>query len=436
MEYNIKGKYNKDCKIFAKTIEEDAMSLIYNICDCPAFKDQKIRIMCDVHSGKGIVIGFSSTIDEDNPLINPSHVGVDIGCTVSMIEVDEKVPESKYALLEHKMKQQIPMGFKLNDKCIVDEKSFFKFVSNAITKACSSTSLVAPINFDEKYLTKMLSRIGMDEGTFWKSLGTVGGGNHYLEYDETKNHGWFNIHCGSRNFGLKVAKYWINKASKPKYVDSSTFAKSIDYIKENYPKEEWNERIKAAKYDTLNSIPNGYLSGDDVVGYLTDMVVAQAYASYNHIVIANTIKTIYMKVMKHSMPIIDTIVTTHNYIDFSDMIIRKGAVNASYGKRLVIPMNMKDGVLICVGKGNEDWNCTAPHGAGRLMSRSKAKETLSMDEFNDEMKDVYTTSVCKGTIDESPMAYKPMKEIVEQIEPTVQILDVAKPKINIKASEA
>ena len=436
MIYDIKGKYNKDCKIFAKTIEDDALSMIYNICDCPAFKDQKIRIMPDVHLGKSITIGFSSTIDEENPLINPSHVGVDIGCTVSMIGVNEKVPEDKYALLEHKMKQQIPMGFKLNDRCIVDEKAFFKFVNDSISRACSATSLVTPIKFDEKYLSRMLSRIGMDEGTFWKSLGSIGGGNHYLEYDETEDHGWFSIHCGSRNFGLKVAKYWINKADKPKKVDASTFAKSIDYIKENYPKEEWNERIKAAKYDTLNSIPNGYLSGDDVVGYLTDMVVAQAYAIYNHITITNTIKAIYAKVMKHDMPVIDTIVTTHNYIDFSDMIIRKGAVNASYGKRLVIPMNMKDGVLICVGKGNEDWNCTAPHGAGRLMSRSKAKESLSMDEFNAEMKGVYSTSVCKGTIDESPMAYKPMEEIVEQIEPTVQILCVAKPKINIKAADA
>lgn len=166
------------------------------------------------------------------------------------------------------------------------------------------------------------------------------------------------------------------------------------------------------------------------------MVIAQAYAKYNHITIMHTIENIYQKVMKHAMPLTNIITTTHNYIDFNDMIIRKGAVAAHYGKKLVIPMNMRDGALICVGKGNEEWNCTAPHGAGRLMSRSKAKENLSMDEFNSSMNGIYTTSVSKATIDESPMAYKPMDEIVSLIDPTVQILTIVKPKINIKAADA
>lgn len=436
MEYNIKGKYNKDCKIFAKTVEEDALSLVYSICDCPAFANRKIRIMPDIHSGKGIVIGFSSNIDEENPMVNPSHVGVDIGCSVSMMQVNEKVPEDKYALLEHKMKKEIPMGFNLNEKCIVDQKAFFKFCNNAMHAALATTSLVNYVKIDEKYISKMLSRIGMDEGIFWKSLGTVGGGNHYLEYDEDDNNGWFNIHCGSRNFGLKVAKYWMSVASKPEKVDASEFAKSIEYIKDNYPKTEWNKRIKNAKYNLASSTPNGYLSGENVKGYLTDMVIAQAYAKYNHITIMHTIENIYQKVMKHAMPLTNIITTTHNYIDFNDMIIRKGAVAAHYGKKLVIPMNMRDGALICVGKGNEEWNCTAPHGAGRLMSRSKAKENLSMDEFNSSMNGIYTTSVSKATIDESPMAYKPMDEIVSLIDPTVQILTIVKPKINIKAADA
>lgn len=435
MEILVNGKYNNDCKIFAKTIENEALSIIYSICDCPAFKDQKIRIMPDVHQGAGIAIGFSSTIDSENPVINPSHVGVDIGCTVTMIKINEKVPEEKYALLEHKMKKEIPMGFSLHDKSIVDTKAFFKFCNSEMSKALSSTTLVNNVKIDEKYISKMLSRIGMDEGIFWKSLGTIGGGNHYLEYDEDSNNGWFSIHCGSRNFGLKVAKYWMNVAKKPEKVDASEFTKAVDYIKETYPKSEWNERIKNAKIKMVSSTPNGYLSGDNVRGYLIDMVIAQAYAQFNHRTIIHTLENIYLKVMKHAMPISDIIMTTHNYIDFDDMIIRKGAVAANYGQKLVIPMNMRDGVLICVGKGNEEWNCTAPHGAGRLMSRSKAKENLSMEEFNKTMEGIYTTSVSKSTIDESPMAYKPMEEIVNQIEPTVQILEIVKPKINIKACD-
>ena len=164
------------------------------------------------------------------------------------------------------------------------------------------------------------------------------------------------------------------------------------------------------------------------------MVIAQTYANYNHLLICNKMTEIYSKIVKGATTA-RVINTMHNYIDFDDMIIRKGSVNAAYGRELVIPINMRDGVLICVGKGNAEWNCTAPHGAGRLMSRSAAKANLSMDEFVEEMKDVCSTSVNKSTLDESPMAYKPMDEIVEQIEPTVQILKRIKERINIKAAE-
>lgn len=164
------------------------------------------------------------------------------------------------------------------------------------------------------------------------------------------------------------------------------------------------------------------------------MVIAQTYAKYNHLLISDKMTEIYTKIVKGAS-MARVINTMHNYIDFDDMIIRKGSVNAAYGRELVIPINMRDGVLICVGKGNAEWNCTAPHGAGRLMSRSAAKANLSMDEFVEEMKDVCSTSVNQSTLDESPMAYKPMDEIVEQIEPTVQILKRIKERINIKAAE-
>lgn len=435
MEILVSGKYNKDCKIFAKTIEDEALKTIYSICDCPAFKDQKIRVMSDVHQGCGIVIGFSSTIDEDNPLINPSHVGVDIGCQVTCLEMSKSCPEESYPLLEHRWKKSIPIGFSIYDKKIADEKKFYRLCNSAIDNAVASTKFVNNVHVDEKYISKMLKRIGMDEGTFWKSLGTVGGGNHFLSYDtDDEGNGYIMIHCGSRNFGLKVAKYWMNVASKPHHVNTFSWAKEIEKIKDNYPKSEWNARIKEAKENIMSTTPTGYLSGDDVIGYLTDMVIAQTYANYNHYLISEKMVDIYNKIIK-SAKVTYIINTMHNYIDFDDMIIRKGAVNASYGRHLVIPINMRDGVLICCGRGNEDWNCTAPHGAGRLMSRSAAKENLTMDEFNEEMKEVYSTSINKSTLDESPMAYKPMNEIIEQIEPTVQILKRIKERINIKASE-
>lgn len=431
------GKYNRAIA-YVNTIEEEAIKQIYDICNCPASKDSKIRIMPDCHSGKGIVVGYSATMNKDNLLINPSHIGVDIGCSVSWMKINNSIDSSKYELLEHRVRERIPFGFKIHDKSIIHEKEFFKMVRSEISRACACVPAIASHfngEFNEKYLTKMLQRIGMDEGTFWKSLGTVGGGNHAIELGLTKdNKSAFLVHCGSRNFGLKVAKYWIKKAEKPTHIDTSEWAKELDNIKASTPREKWNETIKKRKAEMLGSVPNGYLSGDNAWDYLADMVIAQAYAKFNHSTILSSLWSTYKDIVKKGK-VEKNIYTTHNYIDFDDFIIRKGAVNAVKGRALAIPMNMRDGVLICIGKGNDDWNCTAPHGAGRLMSRSKAKATLSMDEFKEEMKDICTTSVDMSTIDESPMAYKPMEEIIRLIEPTVDIVEIVKPKINWKASE-
>lgn len=305
----------------------------------------------------------------------------------------------------------------------------------ALNKAIQKTNFVFNYNIDKEYITNLLNRIGMDEGMFWKSLGTVGGGNHFLAYDtDDEGKGYIMIHCGSRNFGLKVAKYWMNKANNRKSIDSNVFAKEVEEIKKSYPKSEWNIHIKEVKEKIQNEVPIGYLSGLELVGYLTDMVIAQTYASYNHDIISHNMVEIYKNIVKDAN-VVETINTMHNYIDFDDMIIRKGAVNASKGKKLVIPINMRDGVLVCEGKGNEDWNCTAPHGAGRLMSRSKAKSDLSINEFIEEMKNVYSTTVNTSTLDEAPMAYKPIEEIIELIEPTVTILKRIYERINIKAAD-
>lgn len=446
----IKEKKCKNCKVYAETIEDEALSTIYNICDEDAFEGQKIRIMPDVHQGKGIVIGFSSTINPEYPMINPSHVGLDIGCSVSLLKFDRALGSytvddnghmnlsDEYILFEHKVKKEIPMGFNINDKNLVNEKNFLKECRQAMSAAASTCPWIDYVEINGQYISDMLKRIGMDEGMFWKSLGTLGGGNHFLEYGEDCSdyrQGHVTVHTGSRNFGLKVAKYWTNIANDSNKIDKKLFREKVSELKnECKDKTKLPEMIQNLKNELIPNRPVGYLDGDDLKGYLTDMVVAQFYAKYNHKMIHKKIREIYKKVcggVTHQ----EALFTTHNYIDFEDNIIRKGAINASKDRYLIIPFNMRDGIALCKGLGNEDWNCTAPHGAGRTMSRNMAKSTLSMDDYKESMKDVYSTCVNQGTIDESPMSYKSKEEIVKLISPTVEVLAYIEPMINWKASE-
>lgn len=429
----IKGKYVKDCKIYADTIEAEAMSTIYDICDNPAFKEQKIRIMPDCHQGKGIVIGFSSTLGD---FVNPSHVGCDIGCTVSTMILNRHLNKEDYPLFEKRVRDNIPTGFDINKKSVIDEKDFFKFLRSGYSRAASQWGEMIDVpSINEKWVSDKLKGFRMDEGIFYKSLGTIGGGNHFMEYGETEDGmAAFTIHCGSRNFGLKVFKKWEAEAKRtPRNSSVYNVDEEIKKIKATVKdRTTWKKLIEDVHQHAKECNPSGYLSGERLKGYLNDMVFAQLYAAYNHIVIQNIIKNI---LLKFSLKPIDIITSTHNYIDFQDHIIRKGAIRAYEGEKMIIPFNMRDGLAICEGKSNEDWNCTAPHGAGRLLSRSKAKSTLNMKVFENEMKGIYSTSVCKSTLDESPMAYKDTDEIVNLINDTCKILYFIKPRINIKATE-
>ena len=290
------------------------------------------------------------------------------------------------------------------------------------------------------------SRIDMDYETFLKSIGTVGGGNHFLEYDineEDKKY-CICVHCGSRNLGLKVFNYW-NKIAKGLTISREELRELTESVKkQNTDKTKLNQEIKTARNEYLSKkIPN-YLSGENLYGYLIDVLLAQEYARINHDVILKQVVEIYQEICSDAK-IIDEIHTTHNYIDYDfkaimgkpNMMIRKGAVRAYKGERLIIPFNMRDGLAICEGKSNDDWNYTAPHGCGRCLSRSKAKEQLNIEDFKAEMAaaGVYTTTADATTLDEAPNAYKPYQEIVKLIEPTVDILYFMKPKINIKAAE-
>ena len=431
----IKGKYTS-AKIFAETYEEDVISSVYDMCNSPAFEGVQIRMCPDSHTGKNCCIGSTYPIGK---FLNPNHIGVDIGCTISAHKLSQPIKKEDYELIEFRIKQAIPMGFKINEHCVVDEKKLYKFLNSEYNKARSAAPhLVNEIDrIDEKFISKMCSRIGMDLGIWYKSLGSVGGGNHFLEIDvnNDENCYYLTLHFGSRNFGVKVCNYWAKIASNQN-VDKAALRAEIERIKsECTDRHLLKDLIAKAKEDAKSKNPNGFLSGENMRGYISDMIIAQAYAKFNHMTVADRIFDILHKFGNITCE--ESIYTTHNYIDVAreHPMVRKGAISAYEGEIVIIPMNMAYGTFICRGKGNADWNYSAPHGAGRFMSRSAAKSKISMEDFKKSMEGVYSTTVCKETLDESPMSYKDPEEIRRLIEPTVDIIKRIKPIINIKAAD-
>lgn len=426
------GKYCDDCKVFTSNIEEDAVTMIYSILNNKEFSGSKIRIMPDVHLGKGIVIGFSAPITNS---INPSHVGVDIGCAVTLCITNTKIDDVDLKLIEHRVKKSIPMGTNIHNKRIYEMKDFIKFMKSEYNKARSTWGeMINDFDVSENGFSSLLKRIKMDEKMFYKSIGTLGSGNHFLEFGNYNGNLTFSVHCGSRNFGYKVCHYWETIASSNQ-VDNKLLKEEVNKLKKIVKdKRELPRLISELKAEMESKVcSNGYLSGDNMRGYITDMVIAQAYAKYNHKMICEIICDILRKT--NNSKVIDVIQSIHNYIDMEDHIIRKGAIRSYVGEKIIIPLNMRDGIVLGYGKSNDDWNCTAPHGGGRRLSRSKAKNELSMEEFEKSMEGIYTTSVCKNTLDESPMAYKDSNEIISLIEPTCEIIDIVRPIINIKSTE-
>lgn len=385
-------------EVFTDNIEESALDWITELCDHPAMEGVPIVQMPDVHAGNSCNVGTAYPI---GIYVNPDHVGVDIGCTISMHRLSFAVKPEDFPLLDHRIREVIPMGANICTKNSLNEKELFRFLNSQYQKARSAAPdlIKEEARIDARFISDFCRRIKLQEGMFYKSLGTLGGGNHFIEYGEDSESGdaWLTIHCGSRNLGVKVANHWHNIARNPK---------RAEYV--------------------------GYLWGDSLGGYLSDMIIAQAYALYNHQIIRDRIFAILKKLCKAKC--MESIFTTHNYISLEDeeLMLRKGAIDASEGRKVAIPFNMRDGIAICLGKGNERWLGTAPHGAGRIMSRAQAKKQISLGEFEDAMTGVYSTSVCEGTLDESPMAYKSTEEILELIRPTVEVIAMIKPKLNIK----
>ena len=402
-------------KIFADIIEPEALNQIYAMAKSDAYSNNIIRMMPDCHAGKGCTVGTTMQITDK---ITPNFVGVDIGCTVSAhkINLPKKVNGKQWfdtikEKLDAVINEHIPSG--TNIRKVLDD------VPKINQKQCENILDGIICNIDKKYALY--------------SLGTLGGGNHFIsvEWCEETNEVYLLIHCGSRHLGVEVCKYWQTKAIQNRTSKKGEVGELIKRLKAEGREKEIQTELKKIKRPAVNNemaYLDKNLDGDDFENYIKDMYRTEKFAYLNHV-------TIWQVIGKYMNWTFDGhIYTTHNYIDTEQMILRKGAVSANYAEKLIIPMNMRDGSLICVGKGNVDWNYSAPHGAGRIMSRSKAKSELNMEDFKNSMKGIYTTSVNTNTIDEAPMAYKPMESIINSIGDTVEIIKQIKPLYNFKAN--
>lgn len=396
--FDLNGKY-ATARIFTDNIENEAISQIYELCNQEFVKDCKVRIMPDVHAGKGCTIGTTMEIKDK---VVPNLVGVDISCGVLCIKLKEK--EIDFKKLDEIIRKYVPSGMNVREKAIYGSE-------------------IRKIGLQK---LKCINNISMDRAE--KSLGSLGGGNHYVEIDiDEEQNLYLIIHSGSRYLGKQVAEYYQKIATN----DLTNNTKEKIALIEKLKNEGREKEIECAlKVFDKPKIPShlAYLEGIHLKNYLHDVGIIQKYAHMNRKTIANEIIT------RIGLTIEEEFTTCHNYIDLDHMILRKGAISAQKGEKLIIPINMRDGAIIGIGKGNPDWNYSAPHGAGRIMSRSKAKELVSLEEFKKSMNDVWTTSVCQSTIDESPMVYKSIEEIVENIKDTVTIERIIKPVYNFKAN--
>jgi len=396
----LKGKYNT-AKVFTDVVDEASISQVLLFLNQEFVQGSRIRMMPDIHAGTGCTIGTTMTISDK---IVPNLVGVDIGCGMETVQIKEKHIELQK--LDKLIYERIPSGFSIREKThrYFDE-----------------------INLKDLYCYKEINHDRAE-----RSLGTLGGGNHFIEAnkDECGNI-YIVVHSGSRHLGLEVANYYqeegyrvLNGASK------QDIEALIVELKEQGREKEIQKSIATLKNVKRTNIPKtlAYVSGDLFQQYIHDMKIVQRYAELNRQAMMDEI----VKGMK--LHVVEQFTTIHNYIDTDAMILRKGSVSAKMGEKLLIPINMRDGSLICIGKGNDDWNQSAPHGAGRLMSRSQAKESFTVSEFKKQMNGIYTTSVNKDTLDECPMAYKGMDDILNNIGDTVDVVQVIRPIYNFKAS--
>lgn len=383
----LEGKYNK-AFVMIDEIDPTTKAQILNFLDCPAFKGRHIVVMPDCHAGVGAVIGFTSNVGD---AVIPNVIGVDIGCGVDAYNLG--VSEVDFGAFDKYVRKNIPSGFSVRSKDPMEDGTIF----------------YSPFDFMENSVKPICEKIGFNYDRACKSVGTLGGGNHFIELDKGKDSFWLSIHSGSRGFGNEVAKY--------------------------------HQKIAEANFHRIYGKTHEFrflewLLGDEAKAYLKDMKVAQEYAELNRETMAYVLCQYFWGFFDSftRMPY-ECVSSVHNYINFRDGIIRKGAISAHENEPVVIPLNMMAGVVIGTGKGNDMWNFSAPHGAGRILSRTEAKKTLDLAAFKEEMDaaHVWTSCISKDTLDEAPGAYKDVDVIIQAIEPTVEVQEILKPVYNFKA---
>jgi len=393
----LQGKYAQ-AKVFTDVVDQESISQVISLLNQPYAQGSRVRMMPDIHAGAGCTVGTTMTIGDK---VCPNLVGVDIGCGMETVLLKEKHIELQK--LDKLIRAEIPSGFAIRSK----PHRYAKEIDLEALRCAKHVDLLRAE----------------------KSIGTLGGGNHFIEANrDDEGNLYIVIHSGSRRLGLEIANYYQNEGYKALNSRKGEVDALIADLKRLGREREIENILQEIKARPVNiPKPLAYVEGNLLQDYLHDMAIAQRYADLNRRAMMDTI----LKGM--GMKAADRFTTIHNYIDLEHGILRKGAVSAQAGERLLIPINMRDGSLICIGKGNEDWNCSAPHGAGRLMSRSEAKQSFTVSEFKKQMQGIYTTSVGAATLDECPMAYKSMEDIVDNIGPTADIERVIRPIYNFKA---
>ena len=397
----IQGKYNS-AKIFTEVVDDASLAQVRLLCDQSFTAGSRIRLMPDIHAGAGCTIGTTMTITDR---VVPNLVGVDIGCGMETVRLRETRLELQK--LDKLIQAQIPSGFDI------------RATPHPYLEQIDLSSLCCARHVDLRRAER--------------SIGTLGGGNHFIEVDRDEEGAlYLVVHSGSRHLGVEVAKYYQEAGYKAlSSPDKADVDALIARLKAEGREQDIQQELSRLKASASTDIPRAlaYVSGELFTQYIHDMKLVQQFAALNRQAMVREI----VRGMK--LHIEEQFTTIHNYIDTDQMILRKGAVSAAAGEQLLIPINMRDGSLLCRGKGNPDWNFSAPHGAGRLMSRAQARQSFTVSAFKKEMADIYTTTVGKATLDECPMAYKDMKDILDNIGPTAEVEKIICPIYNFKAGE-
>ncbi|MCT4795814.1 MAG: RNA-splicing ligase RtcB [Exiguobacterium sp.] len=387
------GKHNR-AKVFNERMDDMTRAQLQTLVDQPFTEGATIRIMPDMHAGKGSVVGTTMTIHDK---IVPNLVGVDLGCGMLCTEI--KAKRIDFQKLDDVIRQAVPSGMNIREE------------AHAYAAKLPLEDVRAPFKLDRAL----------------RSVGTLGSGNHFIEVNENNGRTYLVIHSGSRHLGVQIADHYQSRAIEH-MMKTTDVMEAIEQLKATGREHEISTYLETERETRKQFRDLAYVEGDAMQDYMHDVRIAQQYAAMNRLAMTDVI----VEAMNWS--VLDQFDTVHNYIDHDDRILRKGAISAKDGERVIIPMNMRDGSLICTGKGNPDWNFSGPHGAGRIMSRSAARKRVDFNEFKRAMSGVWSTSVRPSTIDESPFVYKSMKEIVRYIEPAVTIDQVIKPLYNFKAN--